>query len=208
MQRMGETITKETKQENLLSLLVQTMADDPLLTNLLFAILRNPGITAKKIKKSFPKLKGTSIYYYLNSLTEKNFVKVESEQLANTNLIQKKYYINPELFDREFVEELRAGKDRNSTLMSLFLAQQVINNQIHKILKMNDETFSEFAKQEQIKMISSFALEKRIPDTIVTKYRELYPLLQSESSSKLGESYGERAQQGDRFFYICNLPYD
>ncbi|MCE7735278.1 MAG: hypothetical protein GPJ54_10400 [Candidatus Heimdallarchaeota archaeon] len=205
---MGETITEETKQENLLPLLIQTMADDPLLTKLLFSILRNPGITAKKIKKSFPKLKGTSIYYYLNILTEKNFVIVESEQLPNTNLIQKKYQLNPNLFNKEFVDELRAGTDRNSILMSLFLAQQVINNQIHKILSMDDETFSEFAKQEQIKMISGFALEKTMPDTIVTKYEEIYPLLQRESSNKLGETFGERAQQGDRFFFICNLPYD
>lgn len=205
---MGETINKETKQENFLPLLVQTMADDPLLTNLLFTILRNPGINAKKIKKSFPKLKGTSIYYYLNILTDKNFVAVESEQISNTNLIQKKYQINPQLFNQEFVDELRSGKDRNSTLMSLFLAQQAINNQIHKILNMDDDTFSELAQKEQIKMISGFALEKRIPDNIVTKYEEIYPLLQRESSSKLGESYGERAEQGDRLFFICNLPYD
>ena len=73
---------------------------------------------------------------------------------------------------------------------------------------MDDDTFSELAKKEQIKMISGFALEKRISDNIVTKYEEIYPLLQRESKRKLGESYSERAEQGDRFFFICNLPYD
>lgn len=205
---MEQATTESAKQIALLPRLVQTLADDPLLTNILFSILRNPGITAKELKKSFPKLKGTSIYYYLNTLNDKNFIIVESKQIINTNLIQKKYLINPDLFNEKFVKDLRAGNDRNSTLMSLFLAQQFINNQIHQVLNMDDASFSEFAKQEQIKMISSFALEKSIPEAIVAKYNEIYPLLQNESTSKLGDTFGDRAQQGDRFFFICNLQFD
>jgi DNA-binding PadR family transcriptional regulator len=203
-------LTTDTTNENLglLPKLVQTLADDPLLTNILFTILRNPNITAKEMKKSFPKLKGTSIYYYLNTLADNGFINIETEIISRTNLIQKKYSVNPELFSQEFVEDMRSGKDRNTALMSLFLAQQFINNQIHRILNMDDETFAEFAGNEQIKTVSGFALTKEIPEIIVSKYNEIYPLLQKESSSKLGETFGERAQQGDRFFFICNLPYN
>ena len=65
---MEPATTKSAKQIALLPRLVQTLTDDPLLTNILFSILRNPGITAKELEKNFSQTQGD-----LNILLSEHF---------------------------------------------------------------------------------------------------------------------------------------
>ena len=72
------------KSINFPALLLE-LVNEPVKINLWWIILRNPGITAKELKKRV-NLEGNSIYYYLTQLEKLQLVDTAIEAIPNSYL--------------------------------------------------------------------------------------------------------------------------
>ena len=109
------------------------LVNDPIKITLWFEILRNPGISAKKLQKKL-RMKGTAIYYHLQQLEESKLIHIETKQVRN--FIQKEYTISDEFVDDKesgafkiFVKEY----PKEVLLFELYLMSSMINKQIRHL---------------------------------------------------------------------------
>ena len=80
-----------------------SLIDEPVKLTIWWTILMNPKITTKELKKKI-KIKGNSVYYYLNQMEQLKLIDSEVEDLPNSNLTQKRFSTS-----RDFLEAKSKG---------------------------------------------------------------------------------------------------
>ena len=185
--------------------LIKNLSEEPLMASIFFLIIRHPQITAKELKKKYPHLKGTSIYYYLRQLTEKNLLITESVPVKHKNLLQKRYHINYDLFSDDLFSDLQSGQDKNMILFQLLIVQNTINDKIQEIVNLNQENFEKLASKFVPHMISVYSMgNTSISDELKEKFSEIHKLISQESKKQLGKLIVDKLK-GTSLIFIGNI---
>ncbi len=169
------------------------LVNDPVKISLWFEILRYPGITAKQLQKRL-RMKGTAIYYHLKQLEESRLIHIHTKQVRN--FIQKEYKIS-----NEFVEDKESGTlkimaekyPREVALFELYLMSSLINKQIQRLTKNQDEDLD-------IERRDSFGelllIDEKIVGKIRGKYDEIRKLVKTQSKNASFQELSMKASHG------------
>ena len=120
------------------------LVNEPVKIILWWIILRNPGITAKELKKEV-NLKGNTVYYYLTQLENLHLIDASLETVPNSNLNRKRYSIS-----KSFVESRQtgvlaqqlSGQDKDILLFELLLMNTLLYQTILNLKPLSKNDFA------------------------------------------------------------------
>ena len=132
------------KSINFPALLLE-LVNEPVKINLWWIILRNPGITAKELKKRV-NLEGNSIYYYLAQLEKLQLVDTSIEAIPNSNLSRKKYSISKYFLESRqdgIIAKELSGQEKEILLYELLMMNSLEYQTIQNIKPMSKKDFND-----------------------------------------------------------------
>jgi DNA-binding transcriptional ArsR family regulator len=169
------------------------LVNDPVKITLWFEILRNPGITARQLQKKLG-MKGTTIYYHLQQLEGSRLIDITSKRVRN--FIHKEYNISGEFIgDKESgaLKVMAEKYPREVAIFELYLMVSIINRQIHRLIKNQDEN-KDLRKQDSFGEV--LLIDEKIVGKIREKYHEIRMLIKEQSEDASFQELSMKASHG------------
>ncbi len=184
-------------KEIAVSLNLIDLVNDPIKISIWQEIFNNEGITAKELKKRLV-LEGTSIYYHLNYLEENKLILSETHMIPNSNLSQKTYRINKELYslnEKTKRKEIADSFDRAKDIL-LLKTHMIISHfqqQVRILSKTTNEEIKKLIEKDSIFINDIIYVQDKDLLEIVDKVNEVKSIMNRIRKSIHPEEYSKNA---------------
>ena len=129
-----------------------SLVDEPVKLTIWWTILMNPKITTKELKKKV-KIKGNSVYYYLNQMEQLKLIESELEDLPNSNLTQKRFSISRDILEAKSkgtLSDIFKNNHKEILLFEFLLMNSLLKQSIMDTKNLTEKEFTDNVEKNNV----------------------------------------------------------
>ena len=129
-----------------------SLIDEPVKLTIWWTILMNPKITTKELKKKI-KIKGNSVYYYLNQMEQLKLIDSQVEDLPNSNLTQKRFSISNDFLEAKSkgtLQEIFKDNQKEILLFEFLLMNSLLKHSIMDTKNLTEKEFTDNVEKNSV----------------------------------------------------------
>ena len=129
-----------------------SLIDEPVKLTIWWTILMNPKITTKELKKKI-KIKGNSVYYYLNQMEQLKLIDSQVEDLPNSNLTQKRFSISNDFLEAKSkgtLQEIFKDNHKEILLFEILLMNSLLKQSIMDTKNLTEKEFTDNVEKNSV----------------------------------------------------------